>query len=183
MRVFFICFLLSVAAACNEPVKKNSSPKDTFDKIENVTGSDNWQLINGVDTSYIYFSRMGNAVNVYRYMVSKGDSVNTSMNNMTLRNDSVTWNWDSVKLLLTGADSNTISWEAMNAAKDIYKMVKTDSLHISFVFPDGHTAVMKKMLPLSTFLVRQQYDYIHGTSYSDSASLLYRHPKKAKKHK
>lgn len=178
MRVFFICFLIWVVAACNEPVKKNSSPKEAFDKIEGVIGNDNWQLINGVDTSYIYFSRIGNLINVYRYNVSKGDSVNTQMNNILHQSDSIIWNWDNEKLLLTGADSNTINWEAMNAAKDKYKLSKTDSIHMSFVLPNGQTAVMKKMLPLSTFLVRQKYDYTHGTSYTDSASLLYRHPRK-----
>jgi hypothetical protein len=71
----------------------------------------------------------------------------------------------------------------MNAGKDKYKLFKTDSLHMSFVFPNGHAAVMKKMLPLSTFLVRQQYDYIHGTSYIDSATILFRHTEKKEKSK
>jgi hypothetical protein len=181
MRVFFICFLILVVAACNEPVKKNKTPKEAFDKIESITGNDNWQLIDRMDTSYIYFSRIGNLINVYRYNIRKGDSVNTRMNNVVHQSDSVIWNWDNAKLLLTGVDSNTINWETMNAGKDTYKMVKTDSLHMSFVLPNGHTAEMKKTLPLSVFLVRQQYDYIHGTSYTDSATILSRHTKKKAK--
>lgn len=178
MRVFFICFLILVIAACNEPVKKNNSSKEALDKIEGVTGNDNWQLINGVDTSYIYFSRMGKLINVYRYNISKGDSVNTRMNNIVNQSDSVIWNWDNENLVLTGADSTTINWEAMNAGKDKYKLFKTDSLHLSFVLPNGQTAVMKKMLPLSTFLVRKQYDYVHGTSYVDSLNFQLRPKKK-----
>jgi hypothetical protein len=184
MRAFFICFLILIVAACNEPSKNNDyNPKEKFDKIESITGSDNWQLIDGVDTSYVYFSRMGNLINVYRYNISKGDSVNTRMNNIVLQSDSVIWNWENEKLLLTGVDSNAINWVAMNTGKDKYKMVKSDSSHILFVLPNGHTAGMKKMLPLSTFLVRRQYDYIHGTSYTDSATILTRHPKKKGKAK
>lgn len=178
MRVFFICFLILAVAACNEAVKNNNSPKEVFDKIESVTGSDNWQLIDGADTSYIYFSRIGNGINVYRYKISKGDSVNTRMNNIIHQSDSVIWNWENEKLLLAGIDSNIINWEALNAGRGKYKLLKADSLHISLVLPNGHTAEMKKMLPLSTFLVRQQYDYVHGTSYTDSATILSRHPKK-----
>jgi hypothetical protein len=178
MRVFFICFLISVFAACNQTTKNNDTPKEKIDRIESITGSDNWQIIDGMDTSYIYFSRIGNGINVYRYAVSKGDSVNTRMNNILHQSDSVIWNWDNEKLVLAGIDSNTINWEAMNTRKDKYKMLKTDSLHISLVFPDGHTAVMKKTLPLSTFLVRQRYDYTHGTSYVDSAAIMSRHKKK-----
>ncbi|MFL5747664.1 MAG: hypothetical protein ACJ751_23510 [Niastella sp.] len=181
MRVFFNCFLILVAAACNEPVKKNKSAKEVFDKIEGITGNDNWQLIDGKDTFYIYFSRIGNLINVYRYIISKGDSVNTRMNNIVHQSDSVIWNWDNEKLLLTGVDSNTINWVAMNAGKDKYKLFKTDSFHMSFVFPNGRTAGMKKTLPLSVFLVRQQYDYTHGTSYTDSATILSRHSKKKAK--
>ncbi|AEW03114.1 hypothetical protein A4D02_03695 [Niastella koreensis] len=182
MRALVICFLILITAACNEPVKtNNNNPKEKFDKIESITGSDNWQLIDGVDTSYLFFSRIGNEVDVYRYTISKGDSVNTQMNNIVHRNDSVIWNWNNEKLLLTGADGNTINWQAMNTGKDACKMVKTDSVHISFVLPNGHTADLKKTLPLSVFLVRQKYDYIHGTSYTDSATILTRHPKKKAK--
>src|SRR4051812_22616844 len=114
MKVFFICFLVLVVAACNEPVKKDKTPKEAFDKIEGIIGNDNWQLIDGTDTSYIYFSRIGNEINVYRYNISKGDSVNTRMNNIVHQSDSVIWNWDNEELLLTDVDSNTINWEAMN---------------------------------------------------------------------
>jgi hypothetical protein len=183
MRGLFICFLVLVVAACNEPVKKNNSPKEAFDKIEGLTGNDNWQLIDGVDTAYIYFSRIGNEINVYRYTINKGDSVNSRMNNIVHQSDSVIWNWENEKLLLTGVDSNSINWVAMNAGKDKYKMVKTDSLHISFVFPNGHTADLKKTLPLSAFLVRQKYDATHGTSYTDSATVLSRQTKKKEKSK
>jgi hypothetical protein len=180
MKVSFICFLILVVAACNEhePVKKNNAIKESLDKIEHLSENGNWQLIDGTDTSYLFFSRIGNEINVYRYNIRKGDSVNTRMNNIVHQSDSVIWNWENEKLLLAGVDSTTINWQALNAGKDTYRMVKTDSLHISFAFPHGHTAVMKKMLPLSTFLVRQQYDYTHGTSYVDSGVVLPQHKKK-----
>ena len=179
MKVFFICFLTLIFAACNQTKKNNNIPKDKFDQIESIVGTSNWQMIDGPDTSYIYFSRIGNVyTNVYRYQISKGDSANTQMNNIIHQQDAVIWNWGNDKLLLVAVNNNTIQWEKMGAENAKYIMQKTDSLHMSFMFPDGHKAIMKRTLPLSAFLIRQRYDYTHGTSYTDSAEVKARPVKK-----
>jgi hypothetical protein len=179
MKVFIISFLTLVCAACNQTEKINNTPTDKFNQIESIVGTNNWQMIDGPDTSYIYFSRIGNSyINGYRYQINKGDSINTQMNNIIHQQDSVIWNWGKEKLLLVSVNDNTIQWEKMSVDNAKYTMQKTDSLHISFVFPDGHKAILKRTLPLSTFLVRKQYDYAHGTSYLDSAEITTRPVKK-----
>ena len=181
MKVFFICLLTLVFIACNqtEKGKANSIPKDKFNQIDNIVGTNNWQVIEGQDTSYLYFSRIGDAlINVYRYQINKGDSVNTHFNNITHQQDSVIWNWENEKLLLVASADNAIQWALVNDPNSKYILQKTDSSHLSFVFPDGHKAIMKRTLPLSTFLVRKQYDYAHGTSYVDSLDFQLRSEKK-----
>lgn len=181
MKVFFICLLTLVFAACNqtEKSKTNSVPKNKFNQIDSIVGTNNWQVIEGQDTSYLYFSRIGDAlINVYRYQINKGDSVNTHLNNITHQQDSVIWNWENERLLLVASADNAIQWAPLNAPNSKYILLKTDSSHISFVFPDGHKAIMKRTLPLSTFLVRKQYDYAHGTSYVDSLDFQLRPEKK-----
>ena len=181
MKVFFICLLTLVFVACNqsEKGKTNVVPKDKFNQIDSIVGTNNWQVIEGQDTSYLYFSRMGDAlINVYRYQISKGDSVNTRLNNITHQQDSVIWNWENEKLFLVKAGENVIQWSSLNAANSTYTLQKTDSIHMSFVFSDGHKAIMKRTLPLSAFLVRKQYDYAHGTSYVDSLDFQLRPEKK-----
>jgi hypothetical protein len=170
MKVFSFCLLLAVLAACNNQTPKTvQAPKDKIDGIDSITGVANWRLVDGPDTSYLYFSRMGDAlVHVYHFSIDKGDSVNTRMNNITSAGDSVLWNWGDKKLLLASANGHAARWEDLANRNDVYALQKTDSLHISFVFPGGHEAPMQLTLPLATFLVRKKYDYIHGTHYSDS---------------
>ena len=65
MKVFFIYFLILVLIAGNQTEKSND-PKSKFNEIEKIVDNANWQLIDGHDTSYLYFSRTGNVyINVY----------------------------------------------------------------------------------------------------------------------
>jgi len=172
MKVFSLCVLLALLAACNNEVRETvrRAPKDKFDAIDGITGIANWRVVDGTDTSYLYFSRMGDAlIHVYHFSISKGDSVNTQMFNIVNRGDSVVWAWGNKGYLLSSIDSNTARWEDLRNRKDVIILKKADRLHMSFLFPDGHEATMQQTLPLSTFLVRRKYDYLHGTSYTDSA--------------
>ena len=173
MKLFSACLLLAILAACNnQPQQTVHTPKETFDTIDSITGIANWQLVDGQDTSYLYFSRMGDAlIHVYHFSIDKGDSVHTHMNNIVGRQDSVIWSWNGKQLLLASVNGHAARWEDINSRKDAYTLQKTDSQHISLLFPDGRKATMRLTLPLSTFLVRKKYDYQHATSYSDSAQV------------
>lgn len=169
MKFFFsICFLI-IFSACNGPQKKGSLSKDKFDAIENIVGTANWQFVDKEDTSYIYFSRINDvSFNVYRYKLVKGDSANTQMNNIVLRQDSVIWNWQNENWVLGEITGNSIFWKKIKNEKEECVIKQKDSLHLSINFPDGSEASLKKTLPLATFLVRSYYDNLHGTHTVDS---------------
>jgi len=177
MRFLLISFFMTVLLACNQVGKTVQFPKDKFDAIEKIVGTDNWQLVDGQDTSYLYFSRTGVVhFNIYHYWIVKGDSVGTRMNNITDQEDAVAWNRGDEKLILADVDNNVIIWKNISNDKDRYVLKKTDSLHLSFILPDGHTSIMTRTLPLGTFLIRKRYDYLHGTSYADSPEVKSRGP-------
>jgi len=173
MKVFSFCLLLAALAACNNQTSKTvPAPKSTFDAIDSITGVASWQLVDGPDTTYLYFSRMGNAlIHVYHFSINKGDSANTRMNNIVSAGDSVVWNWGDKQLLLVAANGRMARWEDLANRNDVYTLQKTDSLHLAFLFPGGRVASMQLTLPLATFLVRRKYDYIHGTHYLDSGAV------------
>jgi hypothetical protein len=168
MKVIAIYLLVFAFAACEPTEKPRPFPKDKFDAIEKIVGNDNWRVIDKTDTSYIYFSRTGNLnVNVYRYYIIKGDSINSRIDNITNRQDSVIWKWDYEELLLSSINDSSIIWVNAAGGMGKCKLKKIDSLHISFLLPHRELT-MKKTLPLATFLVRSHYDYIHGTFLADS---------------
>jgi len=175
MKFFVLSFFTFILFACNE-AEKTVQIKDKFDAIEKIVGTDNWELVDGQDTSYLYFSRISDALfNVYHFRIEKGDTVNTIMNNITGRQDTVIWNWKNFKLFLTEVTDNNIAWETISTEKEKYILNKTDSLHISFVLPGSQETKMKRTLPLATFLVRNHYDFLHGTHTLDSAIVPPRH--------
>ena len=158
--------------SCHQPVKTTSLPKDLFDSIENLTGTANWQLIDGTDTSYIYFSLMGDThFDVYHYRIDKGDSVNSRRCDIIYRQDSVVWDRESGPLLLTAATVGKIVWKDLQHPDGEYQLQKPGSNQLLFILPGEHKSIMKKTLPLATFLVRKRYDFLHGTSFADSAEV------------
>ena len=172
MRILALCLLMSGFVSCRQPVKTASLPKAMFDSIENLTGTANWELIDGVDTSYIYFSRMGDTrFDVYHYRIDKGDSVNTRRCDIIYRQDSVIWSRENGPLLLAAATDSAIVWKGLQPPKEQYKLEKQDSSHLLFLSPGAHTSAMKRTLPLAMFLVRKRYDFLHATSYVDSAEV------------
>jgi peptide subunit release factor RF-3 len=169
--ISFVFFLV----ACNS-TDKSMQVKDQFDAIEKIVGNGNWQLVDDQDTSYLYFSRIGDAqFNIYHYKINKGDSVNTIMNNITDQQDTVTWNWQDQQLALLDVTTDSMNWRKASDEKDKYVLKKMDSLHLSLIFPGKHELVMKLTLPLATFLVRSHYDYFHGSHSIDSAIVPPRH--------
>ncbi|MBK5270212.1 MAG: hypothetical protein JJE22_04275, partial [Bacteroidia bacterium] len=147
MKLFVLSFFVFILIACNE-AEKAVQVKDKFDAIEKIVGTANWELVDGQDTSYLYFSRIGEALfKAYHFRIERGDTVNTIMNTITARQDTVIWNWRNLKLLLTDVTDNNITWETINTEKEKYVLNKTDSLHISFVLPGGYETKMKRTLP------------------------------------
>jgi len=175
MRFFSIAFFMIILLACNQ-AEKTVSINDKFDALEKIVGTANWQMVDGRDTSYVYFSRLADALfNVYHYQIDKGDSVKSIMHTITARQDTIIWDWQNTKLFLEDVTDSSISWQETSDEKNMYMLKTIDSLHLSFIFPDMHSSIMKRTLPLATFLVRSHYDYLHNTHTVDSAIVPPRH--------
>jgi len=152
--------------------------KEKFDKIENITGVANWRMIDDTDTSYIYFSRIDDKINVYHFHIKQGDSVNTKLNSINSYNDSVYWNWNNKRWYLLSANDSVMEWADPQLNENSpYRITKADSSHISYQLPDGHFIILTKTLPLSSFLVRTKYDYEHGTDLANKDTLFHPHKK------
>ena len=178
-RIFFTGLSIVLIVSCNQSKKPIQTAKGIFDKIEGITGVANWQLIDGADTSYLYFSRLGDVnTNIYQFKIVKGDSVNTKLNSMTAYNDTVYWNGDDKRWYLQSANDSVMEWaDAGLKEKSSYRFTKTDSSHISYQPADRHPAILTKTLPLSAFLIRTKYDYEHGTSFANKDTVFHLHKK------
>lgn len=167
----FILFgLLSCLLVCCNSHKKNSADYSSyFNAIDSITGTENWRWISGADTSYYYFSRIGDQkINVYRFNIQQGDSVNTQLTAIDVNDDVISWPINDKHWELVSARNGTMVW-ASPGAMDTLEFKRIDSSHLISSITTGEVDTLKKTLPLSTFLVRAKYDYEHGTNYVDSA--------------
>ena len=175
MKLILCLFLLSCIAACNQPRQSKAHENLTngsfskMDIIEKFFNNDNWMAIKGRDTSYFYFSRNNTVAKVYNYQIIKGDSANTLSSEMKIANDTITWNYNnSVPIFLAAADDKKLEWKRHQNPNTAYIFFnKKDSLHINCVHGNEQISLIKT-LPLSSFLIRSHYDYLHGTRFSFS---------------
>jgi len=149
-------------------------PRDLqpFDSIEKLFQNDNWLVMDGKDSSYLYCSRLGKAyVKTYYYKMYKGDSVNTMVDAMQYSGNAITWHLlqDTAGMQLTNYTADSLYWKATDSDYGYY-FIKTDNHHIVLKCPGGKIKNLVKTPALSSFLVRSKYDYLHGTklAFSDS---------------
>lgn len=183
MVIFCHCTNSSGDAAENvEPGQQaiKDPPVFLFDSLEHLFGNENWQMIDGIDTSYLLFSRQNSShINVYHYKMSQGDSVNSITSEIGFRGDSVVWSQPTKQLVLINARGKEIEWKDNSLS---------ETAHISFrqtekdkiVFQRASQKIdLVKTITLSDFLVRSRYDFIHGTHYaSDTTSFRWKKLKK-----
>ena len=172
--ILFFSILLAVVA-CRERAKK-LSPGEEFDRLESIFATENWKYVDGADTSYLYASRVGDHLfNVYRFDIEAGDSVRTEMSTIRLDRDSIRWHLAPDSLVLESADSAKAIW--ITTGSEVYRFVKISADSIRLERPGGRPAViMRRTLPLATFLVRSHYDFLHGTHTVDSPIVPHRGP-------
>jgi hypothetical protein len=138
-----------------------------YDALEQLYGNDNWLLVNGRDSSYLYFSRVNKfIVNTYAYIREKGDSVKVQYGKMQVNDDQVNWILNNTPVHLKSATRTRAVWESDGKDSLLYEFIRIDQDKIKLTYPDKHTVIMEKMLPLSLFLVRSQYDFANGTHYA-----------------
>ena len=165
LRLFiFSGILLSCSTA-----EKQVSPKEKFDQLENVFSTANWKKIEGTDTSYLYFSRLGDLTyNVYGFTLVQGDSSLHELSTIRYSNKEISWEQSADTLTLVSSDTATLVWNSGKPDKTIYRFEKKSDNVISADLPGNKKATLLKTLPLATFLVRSRYDYLNNTHTVDS---------------
>lgn len=179
-KYFLFSMLLFFISACNQPAKSKTQTLQQsnntiikMDSLEHFFNNDNWMKAAGADTSYYYFSRNNLTTKVYNYKMSKGDSANSLVSDIIISNDSIIWKQnDTIQLFLSAINNNKIEWTKLNSGLQTTPAVsfeKKDDQQIK-VLHAGREFNLVKTLPVSTFLVRSHYDYLHGTrlAFSDT---------------
>jgi hypothetical protein len=176
MRNILFLFFLSVSVLFSCSSSPNElSPKDQFDELENIFSIANWKTIDGADTSYLYFSRLGDLnYKVYDFKIVKGDSSLREVSEINYVNKDVNWILSAGTLKLVSSDSTSAIWNTVEGNKMAYSFKRLSDSSIFVKLPGNRQAVMMKTLPLATFLVRSKYDYISNTHTVDSPIVKHR---------
>jgi hypothetical protein len=161
MRIILIVILFIFS--CNSKQERSAQ----LEQLQNVFGTANWQVIKGIDTSYIFFSpQADNSFKTYHYNLFRGDSINTEMGSIKQNgNEEVEWVFFNKTLMLYNINDNEMGWK--DKSNKIYVLAKQNDSLLLMQIPNGELQ-FKKALPLSTFLVRAKYDYEHGSKLKDS---------------
>ena len=136
-------------------------------------------MIDGTDTSYIYFSRQtDNSYKITQFKLLKGDSSITDQSNISISGNSVTWHRDKKLLVLETVNNNKSTWK-QDDANENFLLSKLNDSTLLIDLPSKQLT-LKKTLPLSSFLVRAKYDYEHGTKLLEAPELKPRRKSLAK---
>ena len=161
--------------------KDQSGKKATEDlqKLTTILPTANWRMIDGTDTSYIYFSRQtDNSYKITQFKLLKGDSSITDQSNISISGNSVTWHRDKKLLVLETVNNNKSTWK-QDDANENFLLSKLNDSTLLIDLPSKQLT-LKKTLPLSSFLVRAKYDYEHGTKLLEAPELKPRRKSLAK---
>lgn len=185
-RIVLLLLLMNLIFACGtQEEKKSEELKDTtaakaevvtrpvqsfmndYNALEQLFTNDNWLLADKKDSSYFYFSRLGNfKVNTYEYKLIKGDSAKVKHGAIETLGDKITWNFNNQKLYLVSASNVKAAWSVDGSDSTAYEFMRLDNSFLRITYPDKKRVTMKKMLPFSLFLVRSRYDFTNGTKYA-----------------
>ena len=149
------------------------SNKTKFDKLEKTFSGGNWRYINEKDTQYLFFSREGAELyKVYYYKLQNGDSVNSYIATIQPENNNIVWNLPSDKLILEFANDTACMWRSVGGHFK-NEFIRKDSSHIiandiSENGADKQQFVLVRTLPISTFLIRSKYDFLHGANTANA---------------
>ncbi len=182
--LFFLLFIAVLMSCGNnsskedKPVEKTvaAPPIYKMDMLERMFSNDNWMQTGGNDTSYYYFSRIPSEIQIHQFRIIKGDSVIIKLSAIHFSGDSLKWRYnDSTYLFLSGITNESSEWKRVNDESPgsfYFAFEKKDHKHINLVDAERKKVVLTKTLPLSTFLIRSHYDYLHGTNYAFSDTLF-----------
>lgn len=154
-------------AKVSESIRTNTSFLYDYKALEEVFTNDNWLLAGKNDSSYFYFSRLGDfRVNTYEYKLVKGDSAAVKHTSVQKEGDKIVWAFNNQKLYLTSATKARAVWAVAGADSLQYEFLRINENQLALTYPDKHKLILQKTLPFSLFLVRSRYDFTHGTRYA-----------------
>ncbi len=139
-----------------------------FDSLEHIFSNDNWLIVDGTDSCYIYFSRLGKGdFRTFYYKIFKGDSSNVSHSNFIMSSDTITWLSPIAgkRLHLEKTTNKEAIWCDSTCAS-YFRFKRISDKEIILTLPSDKKLVLKKTLALSLFLIRSRYDFDHGTHYA-----------------
>jgi hypothetical protein len=172
-RTVGMLVLVAGMIACQSTEKKTTTAagvKQSFDSLEAIFETGNWQTTWQGDTVYLFFSREAPAFfKVWFYNMRRGDSVNTWQSSITVKHDSIYWNWPHGELQLLQAGNNEARWQILDSVSHqsvSWVFTKTDSLSVRLQLTPGEVYRLRRTLPIGAFLVRSKYDFVHGTQYA-----------------
>jgi hypothetical protein len=150
------------AKAKEEDVRTRVSYLNDYAAIEQLFGNENWMQVDKKDTSFFYFSRLGDfQFNTYVYKREKGDSANVEYGKVITEQGKLAWQFHNQPLYVNSASPARLVLNGKDSAR--YVFVRQDHDHLQLTYPDKHTVVLTRTLPFSLFLVRSRYDYANGT--------------------
>ncbi|MGC8749951.1 hypothetical protein [Hydrotalea sp.] len=181
--VRFLLIIISVVLllACAQQKKQPTSnevilmPIYQMDSIFHLFGNNNWRVIKGRDTSYLYFSRQNDLlIHVYDFKMQQGDSVQSALQKIVCTPKGIFWEKYLDTFRLISASHKEVLW-LNNVDTLVY------NVSINHVLQQRNKSILSIMQPtinLTDFLIRSHYDYLHGTNYANDTSKFKRSLKK-----
>lgn len=126
---------------------------------------------------YAFFTRENDVLyKLYSYYVKNGDSALTLFTTIYAAKDEILWytegDDDGYRYLLEHADDTSNLWTTGGGASLTLQFTRKDSRIIAGCYHDRFCGwrssfPMVRTLPISSFLARSKYDYLHGTNTVD----------------
>ena len=194
--LFLVTTVLLIACNSNETTKLNTidtaansndnaivnnetlvAAYKNLDALEQLFGNENYLMVNGNDSSYVYFTRLGrNNFFTHSYKLIGCDSTKLSIDTIQVNKEGkVQWNWHSKKLLLQECNDTKAFWQNTIVANDKVDFTKINGKRFNFSI-NNKQIPLTKTLPISLFFVRTKYDYEHHTNFAfDTTNFTKKH--------
>jgi hypothetical protein len=201
MKYIFYYFIIStclVLSSCNVDDQTNHKGIDTTNVIasnnaenlelkeiafkrlnilEQLFGNENYLVVNGKDSSFLYFTRLGkNDFFTHSYKLVKGDSTQLHLDTIQINNSNqVQWNFKRKQLILQDCNETKAQWQNNADANDKVDFQKINQKRFNLSI-NGQQYLLSKTLAISLFLVRTHYDFEHHTNFAfDTTNFTKKH--------
>ena len=194
--LFLVTTVLLIACNSNETTKLNTidtaansndnaivnnetlvAAYKNLDALEQLFGNENYLMVNGNDSSYVYFTRLGrNNFFTHSYKLIGGDSTKLSIDTIQVnKQGKVQWNWQGKKLILQECNDTKALWQNEIIANAKVDFIKTGEKRLSLTI-NNKQIIFAKTLPISLFFTRAKYDYEHHTNFAfDTTNFTKKH--------